>query len=269
MFDVNRGLILDKILSAKPGVEVRKDHYWAIGNIIRITPHTIAFKFGRKISREDPIYDESSRDFIMGDVENAECVDAIYNQDLQLLAIQTSSGLPQPWTLANYIAKIINDSWINFSQHLTAEESAVMQFLQAEYKTIRDPRDFLHFIREAYKVKRLTVHFSKSNAWSPAEDFRKPLETHSDKLKADSGTAIFAARNDLDREAVEATAVDASVAGHNVSARIQEEEETSLRTVKMGPKTDPFIVEIEDEDTIYDAHQKVSAAVKPLFKKED
>jgi hypothetical protein len=266
LFPANKGSILNRILQAKPGYEVRTGHYWAVGNVEPIANEGIVFKFGRKVYKADPVYDETSRDFVVGDVEEADCVDAYYHEKFQLLAIEKNSQMPEPWTLAKYLSKIINSAWKDFSVKLSPEECIAMGNLQAEYTTVRDHRDFVRLLNDAYRLKRISVSFSKPNAFCPA-DFRIPLENHAEQIEANRGTVTFIGDSDLNRDVAIATAKDASAAGQNVSARLLEEEHGPAKTIKMGEKEFPLTVDVEITKEKTSILEKIVNAFIPLLEK--
>jgi len=141
-----------------------------------------------------------------------------------------------------------------------------MENLQAEYATVRDHRDFVRLLNDAYKLKRISVSFSKPNAFSPS-DFRKPLENHAEQLDADRGTVTFVGDKDLNREVAIDTAKDASAAGQNVSARLLEEKNGPPKTIKMGEKQFPLTVDVEFSNDKNSVMGKIVHAFLPLLKK--
>lgn len=266
LFKIDKGTTLQKIILGKPGFMVRKDRYWAIGNTFLAKPGHTNFMIGLKQSKIDPVYDETTRDFIISEVEDSACAEAFYNATNQILAVEKVTTLSSPATIASYIAKIINNTWRDFAIGLSNEERVAMDSLIAKIKLLRDTRGFERFLLDSYRLKKLTLYFGKSNAFSPSQ-FRKPLEQYSDRLNAKSGSVTFKSNIDLDREAAVEAAKDAAVSGHTATAKIQETRKSTDRIVKMGPKNAPFIIETDNTDP-HSKADEITETVSPLLARQ-
>lgn len=135
---------------------------------------------------------------------------------------------------------------------LKARPALREQEVEIEIGEINDPKDFLTYLREAYRIEKFSMTFSRPNPFDANRDFVQPLQKCLAESKGRLGKVEMKGEN-LEGERLMDLARSAAATGDDASARLK----PALNAPRMTRKLKGPTVIVGQED-VAEAEQKRS-----------
>lgn len=170
--------IVKQTILSLPQVELRKGVTWRIGNVQLINGTGLYFRIGRTSKSTLEMFKDSN--FVEQEFDTAPYTHVILDINLEVCAIAKKPKLSKTTIgIANQFAKLLKDS-------------KKAQELQASFNIgdIKDPDDFISYLRSSQAITKYWMTFSNPNPWDANTDIVKPLQgwvqnSHAEKGKAE------------------------------------------------------------------------------------
>lgn len=229
--DLTRPQILMHVLGLSPVIEPRKGVIWHIGKLQALGPDAAYFRLGKTTTSTLEVFREG--DFVEAEFESAPYTHVIVDSAQGVAAIARKPRLaPNAEGIARQLERLLNDAdWTRSRHH------------EFEIDPLKDPEDFLKYLRSATAVTRFVVTFTRPNPLDIDEDITGPFQRWLGTANATDGKAEIEG-DDLDATKLEAVARSAAATGNNATAVLSLEEEA--RPVKKSLRGGPVTVTHED-----------------------
>lgn len=235
--DLPRAEILSHVLQEYPAIELRKGMTWHVGKLHRLDSEAVYFRLGRTTTSTLEVFRDG--DFIEAEFEAAPYTHVLLDTALGVCGIANKPRLaPTPGGIARQLGRLLNEAdWTRTRGH------------RFEIDAIKDPEDFLAYLRSAYVVTRFSVTFSPPNPMDLDEDITKPFQRWLADTNAAKGKAGIEGKG-LDSSRLEVVTRSAAATGNEASATLTLEKDT--KPVKKRLTGGPVTVGQEDVDTVED-----------------
>lgn len=241
--DLTPGELLAAAISERPKHEVRKNSVWRIANLRPITRTSGRFAVGRARNFTVDVLDPTTEDFMEAQLETAPFSTCIYESSIGLLAISTRPILA---ATTGSIARRLRDL-------LSHSEIATRNDIRVEIDPIRDPRDFLTRLDNAFRITEYRASFTGPNPIDADEYFQRPISVFAKKVSGTSGSVVVRGEN-LDRDALKDVTRSTVAVGNTAKAKIETEEGSKSQTIRLEgdavkqrfSESTPFEVVVEE-----------------------
>ncbi len=214
--------IICAAIQEKPSKEIRKGNTWHIGNIEQIGETGLFFAFGRVTKSIVEKYDEEAGNFLDEPQRQAPYTYVIFDLENQVCAVAHKSKIaPKVSDIANNLAKLLNET--------NKAKGSNLKFVMAE---IKDPHEFLEYVRNAWEIKRFDIEFGQPNPMDVEQDFQKPMQKLLGKTGGSKGKTTIQGEN-LEKDPIEKLAAAAAATGNSASARLKQEKDSKYVTKKL------------------------------------
>lgn len=231
----SRRNVLRDVVMATPSSEFRAGTQWHIGNVQEVGNHGIFFCIGKSSESDIEVYEQGK--FFTEDIERAPFTETILDVRLQCIGIAKDYNVAQSAeVIADRLQRLMNKSPV------AEKKEAVF-----DIKQVKDPKEFLEYLRDAYAITKYKITLPRPNAWDVDEDFVKPVQGVISKVNGQSADAEIKGQN-LDSEKLEEVTRSAASTGDNVEASIREERDGKLKRKKMSGNPVNFEYDGVDSD---------------------
>jgi hypothetical protein len=235
--EIDRSALLRRVFMSKPSAELREGYTWHIGNIEQLDDNSAYFALGRTTRSMIEMYDNQSRDFVLGEYPESPYTHAFIDYRLQVVAIAYKPRLaPYTSTIAKQLEKLLNQQ-----QDIRQAEST------ACVVPLKDPKDFLEHLQNATSVNKYWAEVSLPNPFDSHADWEQPFQNLLRAAKGQKGKTVLQGEN-LDRPVLEEITRAAAVAGNDVSARMKDSPRGIFRTRRLRSVA-VFLDYDEDDET--------------------
>jgi len=228
--------IFSDCLNAQSSIKYRENHIWKAGNIHMINDDGGYFAFGKVSIADLETFDNDQQEFHKARYMAGLHSIIVFSLKYELLAIQVNHKLGLTEKTAE-----------KFQAILRKVKQVSENNISIIVSKIRDPKDFIHKIRNAYAIKQLKATFTGPNPWDADKKFQKPSAEALKALNGDEGVTTFKGSN-LNPEVVEAISRSTVSTGNNAKARILEKRNSHLKTVSMNGDPYSLIYDKKDVD---------------------
>ncbi|MBS1725134.1 MAG: hypothetical protein JST51_00320 [Armatimonadetes bacterium] len=189
---------------------------WVVGNFSRISEHRLLFRIGR-LSTHIAEYFEGGQ-FRLTEDNTHVSTTMLVDVKLGLLLLASRSELATDETILR-----------SFSKMLREQSDVDLEGIDFIFGPIRDPKEFVRKIKDAFSVRSLSVSFSKPN---PPDTVKwiKLAEQIATETGARTGRVTLEGA-DMDRNVLEEIANSAARTGDAVDARIQNAQGEHIRKI--------------------------------------
>lgn len=232
------------MLKERPSVELRKGHFWHIGNVKIIDDFGGYCAVGRTTKSIVERYDQRSGNFIEEPLDTSPYMHVLFDSRIGFVAIAKKPKLsPTVVGIARRLRGLLEKTSVSYDRGI-----------KVSLDPISDPHDFIDSIRAAYSVKSFEVTFSRPNPFDADEFFRKPIERYLDSANGEKGKTYIIG-NDLDPETLVSVTQSAAATGNDAKAVMKTDEKARYLTKRL--KVNPAHFQLaEDEFTIGDGLDK-------------
>ena len=224
--DLTRPQILLTLLEQGPAAELRRGITWHVGKIHRLDDTAIYFRLGKTTRSTVEVFREG--DFVETEFESAPYTHIFLDRELGVTAIARKTRLaPRPQGIARQLERLLNETpWLKERGH------------RIEIGALKDPEEFIQYLRSAYSVRRFSVTFTPPNPLDIDDDITRPFQEWLSSTKAIKGKAEIDGP-ELDAEKLASVARSAAATGNEASARLSLEKEARPVTKHLsgGPVT--------------------------------
>lgn len=213
-------------LKEKPSMELRKGHYWHIGNISIVDEYGGYFAAGRTTKSILEKYDQHSGDFLEEMLETSPYTYVLFDCRIGLLAIAKKSKLsPTVSGISKKIQSLFESSAVIAKHGITVTVDP-----------ISDPLDFIASLRSSFNIKTFEVTFSRPNPFDADEYFQKPMEKYLDAANGDQGKTSIAG-DDLDSVTLVEVTKSVAATGNDAKAvlRVHSKAAYSIKRLRSNP----------------------------------
>jgi hypothetical protein len=156
--------VLNIAILALPSAVTRKGTAWHIGNLFNIDQDAIYLRIGKIAKSKIGIYDDGA--FIDKEFEQAPYTHVVVDVRLELCAIAKKTQLlPKPAGIAKQFARLLKES----------ADTHNLQVERFEIEELKDPQEFIEYLRTSYSVSEFWVTFKRPNPWDANRDFHQPM----------------------------------------------------------------------------------------------
>lgn len=249
--DVPAAEAIDEAIRQKPSGEFYAGTEWHIGNVEPIDEHAIYFAIGKVSERPHEQWDESEKKFLEQEFDVAPYTHAIVDLSVgQLCAIAAKSRVASPvMTIADRLQRLLNES--GFSKEYGYHFSL---------RPLNNPKPFVEQLRDAHRIRKLSVTFGRPNFQDAERDWQEPFERFLEDLDGDEGKTSVEG-DDLDKEAAESVSRDAASAGENVTAQFI--QDAGQKPVTRSLRDNP--IETEGEADTTEGRRDILERVRNLY----
>lgn len=263
---INKPTLLKKLILLRPGAMVRKGIEWTMADSESYASDCIFFNFGRITQKQKDRFDRDERSFyetIDDDIDHVSC---FYNEYFQVLAIENRYGSPNPSTIANYIAKIIEAIKADdkIMKKLSPEEKVLLSITRPQIDSITDPIHFIEYIQQAYKINMFEVFFSPENPYDFDALLQNPMQKFMKAADGDESRAGVSSKNGLNKNTIVQLAHAAAAHGDDAKAKIIKSEDGISETVRLKKKINGAYIEIAEETLML--KEKIFNLIKERYK---
>lgn len=226
--DIPNTDVIRLALEEQPSAPMRRGTVWALGNVERVVDDDAYSAALGKISRRKiERYDGDSRAFIQEPSEEAPFTLVLFDVRLQICAIALKSNLGNPTLLANTLARL-----------LTSARTATARSLRITASQIKDPREFVSFLRRAQRITQFEVTFRLPNPIDVDKDFIEPMERLLAETRGEGGKTSISGDHLLPGP-LEDISNSAAATGDNAKARLvlPENEKAVTKSLNNNPAT--------------------------------
>lgn len=168
---------LTEAISSRKTAELRRGHFWHIGNQRQVTPSGWYFALGRTTRASLSSYDEKTGNFIEQEFETAPYTHVLVDVDLGLCGIARKYQLAQYTpSIARQLGKLLNQTGVlvESGTHIDVVE-------------ISDPDEFIQLLESSAAVLSFSVTFSRPNPFDVNRDFQLPMERYLQEADGNAG----------------------------------------------------------------------------------
>lgn len=197
--------ILRDIVLSKPTVEIKKGINWHIGNVTEVDENGIYFRLGRISKSKLEIL--KNENFVDQQIETAPNTHVLLDVKLELCAIAKEPKISSKTLgIAHRFVKLLLGSNLN-------------KDIQAlfEVNEINDPDNFITYLRQADKISKFWIRFSRPNLLDANKDFIKPCQELLNETNGKKGKAEIEGEN-LKVESLEELTRSAAATGDDAGA---------------------------------------------------
>lgn len=206
---IDKPSLIRSAISEKPSAEIRKDHWWHIGNVEKLGQNGLFFFLGKETKSSTSIYDTDEGNFKEGSLEEAPYTQVFIDTTIQLCAIGKKNKIsPKTQNIATNLANLLNKS-------ATSREGN-FSFIISQ---INNPENFLKSIENADAVKKFSFSLSRPNPFDANRDFHEPLKKLTREINSKKGKAEFVGEN-LSKEVITDLAKSVSTSGDDATAKL-------------------------------------------------
>lgn len=229
--DLDRKEIITRVVFSSPSVESMKTVTWHIGNVESVDKNSIYFRIGKTSDSTIEVYQEG--EFTEQDLETAPYTHAFIELNFEVIAIAKKSRLASSTeAISRRLEELLN-----------ASEQASELEATFEVKVLKDPNDFIEYLKGAYVVKKFSVTFHRPNPWDVNEMFNEPMENFLEAANGERGEAEIEGE-ELDPEKLEDVARSAASTGDEATAMLKEREDGQL--IKKKLSQNPVMIAVEE-----------------------
>lgn len=240
------------VIHSRPSAELRRGHYWHVGNVEQIDPSGYYFAIGRTTRSTIPLFDEKAGNFVELEFESAPYTHTFVDIALGVCGIAKKSQLsPTTEGIARQLGRLFNQT-----------EAAIGASLKFEIGPISDPEGFIEQLRHAYAVTSFGITFSRPNPFDVNTDFQLPMERTLQAANGTEGSATLKGSN-LDPGPLEELARSAAATGNDAFARLYPNE--GGRSVRRRLRTNAATVTHEDLEHDTDARRSVLERIRNAY----
>ncbi len=225
------------VIAEKPSGELRRGHFWHIGNFELLANGGIYFRLGRTTKATVSLYDEKAKDFEEREFENAPYTHVLVDPAIGLCAIARKYQLaPSPEGIARQLQRLLFRSGI--------ARAAGLGFTVAP---LSDPTDFLAQLERAYAVVSFAMTFSRPNPFDAEALIQRPME---ELLQATDGTDARATLHgeQLDVDVLKDLTVSVAATGNDAVAKLRYEPNAPV--VRRSLRERAIFIALEGLETI-------------------
>lgn len=244
--------VIEEAVSEKPSGELRKDHIWHIGNIVKLDDTGLFFALGRVTKATTPRYDEVEGNFKEESLEEAPYTYVFLDTNLQVCAIAKKTR----------IAPKVDAIAANLRKLLCTANAAKNRGVNFTISEISNPEEFIQSLRDAHAILRFTATFSRPNPFDVEKDFHRPLENLHQATEATSGKTELKGPS-LNQDVLTQISQSIASTGDTASARLQALPDTKPVTKYL--KQNPAVLN-EEELATDDDKRSVLAKVRSLYR---
>lgn len=223
--------ILLEAIESLPSAELRRGMIWHLGNIYKIDENGLYFRVGRTIKAKREIYKDGN--FMDQEFEEAPYTHVVLDIPIEVCAIAKKPKLsPSPRGIANQLIRL-----------LAGSKTAKYYEAQFEIDWLKDPKDLITHLKQAYNISRFSMTFSRPNPFDVEEHFRKPFGQLIRATQAEKGKAQVEGEN-LKSQVLEDLTRSAAATGDDAVARLQLDEKQKPTTVRL--RDNPVFLQQDD-----------------------
>lgn len=249
----NPQTVIEAAINEKPSGELRKDHVWHIGNIVKLDDSGLFFALGRVTKATTPRYDEEEGNFKEEALEEAPYTYVFLDTHLQVCAIAKKTRIaPKVSAIATNLKKL-----------LCTADAAKNRGVNFTISEISNPEEFIQSLQEAHAILRFTATFSRPNPFDVEQDFHRPLENLHQATEATSGKTELKGPS-LNQEVLTQISQSIASTGDTASARVQMQPDEKPVTKYL--KQNPAVLN-EEELATDDDKKNVLAKVRELYRR--
>lgn len=212
--------ILKETILAFSRAEFSKEATWRIGNVQVINGEGIYLRLGKTSKSTLEIFENGKfQDQIF---ETAPYTHVVIDLKYEICAIAKKTKLaPKTKTIANHFKRLLNKS-------VKAKELGV----EFNIDEIKDPQDFIFYLKTAYAVSKFRLTFKRPNAWDVSKDFIEPLQKGLAEVDGTQGT-VEVKGQELNVETLEELTRSVASTGDTAIAWLQLEAGAKKKTKKV------------------------------------
>lgn len=195
---------------------------WLTGEVQKLDKDQVCFQFGKISPEEREYYDEDDKKFLRKPVEKVNHTLIYMDVNHQLVGIIPNSKVDQKTvTIADNLGRAMSSN---------LKEGVIVTL-----GPIGDPTEFVKQLLDAYAVKYFSIAYALPNHNLSTDGLYKALSEWTEDFGAEQSTIGIKAKDDIkNRKLMVDCAENANMAGYSTTAKIQEEENSGLKTVKLG-----------------------------------
>ena len=213
-----RSRLVWDVVESRPAAELRKGYEWHIGNVRKVDSGAVYFALGRITKTSVPLFDPDRKDFQRVEFDQAPYTHVVADVASEVVAIARNSRLsPSVPGIARQLAKLMRES-----------DPAVKLRCHFEVLPIRDPEDFIEYIRRAWAVTRFKMAFGRPNPIDVEQLFHAPMERLLEESNGDRGATVVRGEA-LNQDLVEDLARSAAASGTSASASVRPAKGAAVR----------------------------------------
>jgi len=223
--------ILLETIKSLPSVELRRGMISHLGNVCEIDEAGLYFRVGRTTKAKREIYQEGN--FIDAEFEEAPYTHVVLDVPTEVCAIAKKTKLsPSPKGIANQLIGLFAGS-----------ETAQYYNAKFEIDWLKDPKDLITHLQQAYAISRFSITFSRPNPFDAEEDIIKPFNEFIKEAQAEKGKAQVEGEN-LKPQPLEGLARSAAATGNDAAARLRLDKEQKATTIRL--RENPVFIQHDD-----------------------
>jgi len=233
--NLSRSDVFLEALKERPSVELRKGHFWHIGNLAVLDNFGGYFAIGRTTNSILEKYDDSSGNFVEELLETSPYTHVIFDARIGFLAIAKKTKLsPTVGGIARNICRLFERA-----------EVVIRNDIEVSIDPISDPYNFIDAIRAAYSIRAFEVTFSRSNPFDADEFFQKPMEKYLDAANGEKGKTNISGVN-LDSETLVDVTKSIAATGNDAKVVLKVREGVRYSTKRLRDNPAHFAIEEGD-----------------------
>ncbi len=236
--------ILLETIKSLPSVELRRGMISHLGNVGEIDGGGLYFRVGRTTKAKREIYQEGN--FTDAEFEEAPYTHVVLDIPMEVCAIAKKTKLsPSPKGIANQLIGLFAGS-------------EVAQYYNAKFEIdwLKDPKDLITHLQQAYAISCFSMTFSRPNPFDAEEDIIKPFNEFVKEAQGEKGKAQVEGEN-LKPQVLEVLARSAAATGNDAAARLRLDKEQKPTTIRL--RENPVFIQHDD---VSDDEQKRSLLKK-------
>lgn len=244
---IEKKVLLKKLIELRPEGEAKNNIKYITSTPIIINKNGLYFKFGEIKKKNATHYNERKKDFFETQIEDTNYVHCIYNIQHQLLAIEKKSSLPSPKTYANRLSILINEIYKkdNIKRQFEPEEIAFLSSSVCRARQVYEPTQFIKLLKNAYKVNSFTVEMLLPNPNDFNDILKEPIDLYMEETGAEIAKVTVENKNDgLENKRLEKLSYEIAAYGANANAKIQENNNSKISTIKLNKKENAASVDL-------------------------
>lgn len=232
---ISRKDLLIKLLETSPQLSFGANKIFLTSRVERIGQSGFYFKAGIQSRKAGAEFDSEQKDFIEKETEITDFSHCIYEEKLQLLSIESKSGLSTPRALANKLASAI-ENIKNTDGFRTLPPEAKMLFSNSTCKSrqIYEPNEFTKILRNSYKISKFTIKMLLPNPDNFQDKIYRPFNELMEETQANRASVIIENKDEgLEADRLIDLSHDIGAYGAGASANVQDIAGGKERTIRL------------------------------------
>lgn len=235
---ISRQDLLIKLLATSPQLPSGTYKIFLTSKIEQISSSGFYFKAGIQSVKTGAKFDSEKKDFVKAETEIADFSHCIYDNNLQLLAIENKSGLSSPKTLANKLASAI-ENIKNTDTYKTLSPEEKILFLNSTCKSrqIHETNEFIKILKNSYKISKFTVVMVLPNPANFKDTIYTPFNELMEDTQASEGSVTIENKGEgLEPSRLVGLSHDIGAYGAGAFAKVQDAPDSKERTIRLDKR---------------------------------